>query len=37
MILKESFSAEWINSIQKKYRGSDPILIEKVIFAFTPT
>jgi len=34
MILKESFSEEWIRGIQKKYR-SDPILTEKVILALT--
>ena len=34
MILKESYSAEWIRGIQQKYK-SDPILMEKVIFALT--
>jgi hypothetical protein len=34
MILKESYSAEWIRGIQQEHR-IDPILIEKVILALT--
>ena len=34
MILKESYTPEWIRSIQRK-SGRDPALIEKVIMALT--
>ncbi len=35
MISRKSLTKEWLEKTKKLYKGKDPILIEKVIRAFT--